>query len=129
MNDAFGGDTPASEMATATPDTSGGSAAAPSAMPATTTPVTLAQAVDKATAKATADAVVAKDPHATHHAVLGATSPIVLGATAAGAGIGFWAGGPVGAAIGAAAGWTVERYQVLGGVLNKVKSIFVHKKA
>lgn len=89
-------------------------AAAPAVAP------TLQQAVDKATAKAGADAIVATDPNAVHSVKLAATAPPVLGATAAGAGIGFVVGGPPGAAVGAGVGWVMERYQIGGGPIRKL---------
>jgi hypothetical protein len=81
---------------------------------------TLQQAVNKAVAKADSDAIVATVPDATHHTKLEPCSPIVLGSTAVGAGIGALVGGPPGAAAGAAIGWLSERYMVLGGPLGKV---------
>jgi hypothetical protein len=122
MRDYFGQDDLQSDGAPVPPPTL--PAATPTVAPGTTAP-TLQQSVDKAVAKAGADAVVATDPHAVHSVKLAATAPPVLGATAAGAGVGFMVGGPPGAAVGAAAGWVMERYQIGGG---PVRKIWVHIK-
>jgi len=102
-------------------------AVAPTATPATPppAPVTIDQALAKATAKASADATVAAVPAAVHSVKLAPNAPIVIGSTAAGAGIGMMLGGPPGAALGAGIGWVTERYQIAGGpwgrVWNKLK--------
>lgn len=133
--DMFGAETGTiSESATATAPpapaevAAAAATAAPAAAPAAGAP-TLQQAVDKAVAKTEADKAVAASPHAFHHVQLSATAPVVLGAAAAGAGIGFMVGGPPGAAIGAAIGFVEEKYQlvsggILGTVIAKGKALF-----
>jgi len=131
MRDYFGQDPPSSDGSPVPPPPMPDPT--PVAVAPGTTAPTLQQSVDKAVAKAGADAVVATDPHATHSVKLAATAPPVLGATAAGAGIGFLAGGPPGAAVGAAAGWVIERYQIGGGPIRtlwvKVKTHLHKNKA
>jgi hypothetical protein len=123
MRDYFGQDDLQSDGAPVPPPVM--PAATPAALPPGTVAPTLQQSVDKAVAKAGADAVVATDPHATHAVKLAATAPPVLGATAIGAGAGFMVAGPPGAAVGAAAGWVIERYQIGGG---PIRSVWVHIK-
>jgi hypothetical protein len=86
---------------------------------------TAVQAEAKADAKVAADAVVATNPHATHHVKLAVESPEVLVSTAAGAGIGFWVGGPIGAAVGAGVGLIASRYRIgpLDALLEKIPGI------
>jgi len=135
-HDMFGADGVVSESATATPPPDAAPTPAPAApAPAAASPAaagtpapTLQQAVDKAVAKTEADKAVQANPDATHHVKLAPLAPVVLGSTAAGAGIGFAVGGPPGAAVGAGLGWLAERYQIGGGpfgiAVNKVKALF-----
>lgn len=136
MRDVFGADAAPSESSTSTAPSPAPAATtvvtvpAPSLVPAPapgSTPPTLSQSVDKAVAKAESDVVVATDPNAVHHVKLAATAPMALGGGAAGAGIGFFCGGPVGAAVGGGIGYLAERYQVMGGpltvILAKVKGL------
>lgn len=81
----------------------------------------------KADAKATADATVATDPHAVHSVNSMPKSPKTLTSAAAGAGIGFLFGGPIGAALGGAAGYVIENKRIAGGpvgkIMDKVKAL------
>jgi len=140
MRDTFGQE-PISESATATPPapapapapaaTAPATTAAPTAAAPTTGAPTLQQAVDKAVAKTEADKAVQADPNAMHHVKMAPLAPVVLGSTAAGAGIGFMVAGPPGAAVGAGLGWLAERYQIAGGpfglAVDKVKSLISGK--
>jgi hypothetical protein len=129
MRDVFGADGIQSDGATAAPPMPSMAATVPAPVPvaavaaaaAPTGPTpTLKQAVDKAVSKASADATVAADPNATHHVKLAPLAPQVVGSTGTMAAAGFLFGGPVGAAIGAGAGWLMSRYQIAGDPVHKV---------
>jgi hypothetical protein len=81
---------------------------------------TVEQAVAKADAKADADHKVASEVHTIHGVRAMVKSPGIVGSTLAGAGIGAAMGGPPGAAVGAVAGFIVERYKILGGPAGKI---------
>jgi len=128
MRDFFGADAPATE-GTPIPPASAAPAAAAAAVAAqvAATP-TVQQVVNKAVAKSEADAKVATDPHVTHSTKTAPLAPKVLGSTAAGALIGSAILPGPGTAIGAAAGWLAERYNIGGGpfgkLIDKVKPTF-----
>lgn len=122
--DMFGAEAPSESATAAAPAAPVAAAPAPTqaaaAAPAPTGAApSLPQAVEKAVAKAEADKIVAATPEASHHVKLDPLAPVVLGSTAAGAGIGFFLGGPPGALVGAGVGWVAERYQIGGGLFGK----------
>jgi hypothetical protein len=81
---------------------------------------TVAQAETKADAKVAADQAVASEPHAVHGVRTMLKSPAIVGSTLAGAGIGAALGGPPGAAVGAVAGFLIERHRIFFGPVGRI---------